>query len=90
MSIEELLDKLENDRVEAERVRHECYEKIREAQMEVKDAFDCALDVNEFYKQLDDLSFRLRDAEYVERMACRDIDRITTTINEIKERIGQV
>ena len=58
--------------------------------MEVKDAFDCALDVNEFYKQLDDLSFRLRDAEYVERMACRDIDRITTTINEIKERIGQV
>ena len=86
MSVEELLNKLENDRVEAERVRHECYERTREVQKKVKEAFDCALDVDDFYKQLDDLTFRLRDVEYAERMACSELDRITTTIDEIKVR----
>ena len=90
MTVEELLDKLENDRVEAERVRHECYERNRELNMEVKEAYDCILDVDEFYEHLDDLTSRFRDAERAERMACCKIDRITTAINEIKERIGQV
>ena len=88
MSVEELLDKLENNRVEAERVREECHERTRELHMEIKEAFDFALDVDEFYEHLDDLSFRVRDAEYAEIMACCKIDRITTAINEIKERIG--
>ena len=88
MTVEELLDKLENDRVEAERVRHECYERTRELHMEVKEAFDCALDVDEIYEHLDDLTSRFRDAEYAESMACCKLHRITTAINEIKERIG--
>ena len=90
MSVEELLDKLENDRVEAERVRHECYEKTRELHMEIKEAFDCALDVDVFYKHLDTLNLKLRDAQYTEGIACCKIARIATAINEIKERIGQV
>ena len=90
MTVEELLDKLENDRVEAERVRHEYYERTRELHIEAKEAFDFALDVDELYEHLDDLTFRFRDAEYAERMACCKINRITTAINEIKERIGQV
>lgn len=88
MSVEELLDKLENDRVEAERVREECHERTRELHMEIKEAFDFALDVDDFYKHLDDLNLKIRDAEYAECMACCKIDRITTAINEIKERIG--
>ena len=90
MSVEELLDKLENDRVEAERVRNECHERTRELHMEVKEAFDFVLDADEFYGHLDDLTFRFRDAEYAERMACRKINRIEIAINEIKARIGQV
>ena len=90
MSVEELLDKLENDRVEAERVRHERYERTREAQMEVKETFDWALDMDEFQKRLGALDPKLRDAEHAERMACCKLNRIIITINEIKARIGQV
>ena len=89
MTVEELLDKLENDRVEAERVWKECHERTRERHMEIKEAFDFALDADEFYKHLDDLTSRFRDAEYAEHMACCKINRITTAINELKERIGQ-
>ena len=89
MTVEELLDKLENDRVEAERVREECHERARELHTEIKEAFDFALDVDDFYEHLDDLTLRFRDAEYAERVACGKVNSIETVINKIKERIGQ-
>ena len=87
MTVEELLDKLENDRVEAERVWKECHERARELHMEIKEAFDFALDVDDFYEHLDDLTLRLRDAEDAERAACGKVNSIENVINKIKERI---
>lgn len=62
MTIEQLLEKLENVRSEAERVRHDCYEKCCELNAEIKDIFYCACGTDDLSQQLDELRIRLRSA----------------------------
>ena len=90
MSIEELLVKLENDLAEADRVRNESYEKCRALTSEMKIIFKWERDLDDFDQRFEDLRFRLENARYDERMACSKVNRIITTIDEIKLRIGQV
>ena len=93
MTIEQLLEKLKNDRVLAERVRHDCCEKCCELRAEIKDIFDYAYNTDDLSQQLDELRIRLRAAEYDERMACYDLFLISITIDtidKIKKRLGRV
>ena len=90
MTIEQLLEKLENDRAKAERVRHDCYEKCCELNAEIKDIFDYVCGTDDFSRQLDELRIRLRTAECDERMACCELFLISIAIDKIKEGLGQV
>lgn len=90
MTIEQLLDKLENDRAEAERVRKDCYEKSRVLHKEIKDILDCAYDTDDLTQQLNDLRIRLGVVECDERTACYKLGRIIDTIDEINLRLGRV
>ena len=90
MTIEQLLEKLENDKIQAERVRHDCYEKSCELHTEIKDIFDYAYDTDDLSQQLDELRIRLRSAEYDERMACYELFLINVAISKIREGLGQV
>lgn len=90
MTTEQLLEKFENAKVKAERVRHYCYEKCCELNAEIKDISDCACGTDDLSRQLDELRIRLRSAEHDERMACCELFLIDIVIDKIKEGLGQV
>ena len=90
MTIEQLLEKLENDRAKTENARNYCYEKVCELRKEIKDTFGYAYNADYLRQEVDDLQIRLKAAEYDERMACNELYQINITINRINKELGQV
>lgn len=81
MTIEQMLEKLERDKEDAERVRKECYLKTYEMLLELKEGFYLT-------GVLDDTIKRKYDSlACQERMACAKLESIVTAIDEIKKRL---
>ena len=81
MTIEEVLDKLEADRVKADKERHERYCEAKNAHEALKKEFEL---IGEFDSNIAD---NLHYFNILEADACSKINSIDIAISEIKKRV---